>query len=51
MSLISVASMPASAETGPSDVSFKTVLLFSCLGLLASFALMAQGVDLAAGLI
>ncbi len=51
MSMISVASTPESVETGARDASFNTVVLFSCIGLLASFALLMQGVDLAAGLI
>ena len=30
--------------------SFKTILLFCCAGLVASFGLMARGIDLSAGL-
>jgi hypothetical protein len=51
MSMISLAAMPTIAETRFSNSSFKTILLLSCAGLLASFGLMARGIDLSAGLI
>lgn len=51
MSMISLAVMPAAVETGFADSSFKTILLFCCAGLVASFGLMACGIDLSAGLI
>jgi hypothetical protein len=51
MSMISIASMPMRLEARSGDLSFKFVVLFCCVGLVASFALMAQGVDLNAGLI
>ncbi|WP_407183126.1 hypothetical protein [Bradyrhizobium centrosematis] len=51
MSMISLAAMPAGAETRSADSSFKTILLFCCAGLVASFGLMASGIDLGAGLI
>jgi hypothetical protein len=50
MSMISLAAMPAAVETRLADFSFKTILLFSCTGLVASFGLMARGIDLSAGL-
>ncbi|WP_198024668.1 hypothetical protein [Bradyrhizobium sp. Cp5.3] len=50
MSMISLAAIPAGVETRSGDYSFKAVVLFCCAGLLASFNLMAQGIDLSAGL-
>lgn len=50
VSMISLAAMPAVVETRFADSSFKTILLFCCTGLVASFGLMAHGIDLAAGL-
>ena len=50
MSMISLAEMPAAVQTPSIDNSFKTIIAFCCLGLLASFSLMAHGVDLSAGL-
>ncbi|WP_247815882.1 hypothetical protein [Bradyrhizobium sp. 40] len=53
MSMISIAAMPATSETRLADSSFssfKTILLFCCTGLVASFGLMARGIDLGAGL-
>ncbi len=50
MSMISLAAMPAAAEARFADSSFKTILLFCCVGLIASFGLMARGIDLSAGL-
>lgn len=50
MSMISVVSMPVATESRSGDVSFKIVLLFCCVGLVASFGLMTQGIDLSAGL-
>jgi hypothetical protein len=50
MSMISLAEMPAAVETQSIDRSFKAIIMFCCLGLLASFSLMAHGVDLSAGL-
>jgi hypothetical protein len=46
MSMISVASMPVAVEARRIDASFKIVLLFCCVGLVASFGLMTQGIDL-----
>ena len=46
MSMISLAEMPAAAEARSADYNFKTILILSCIGLLASFSLMAAGVDL-----
>ena len=50
MSMISLAAMPAAVETRFADTSFKTIVLFCCAGLVASFGLMARGIDLGAGL-
>lgn len=50
MSTISLAAMPAAVETRLADSSFKTILLFCCTGLVASFGLMAHGIDLGARL-
>jgi len=50
MSMISLAALPASVETQSSDYSFRTIVVFCCAGLLASFSLMAHGIDLSAGL-
>ena len=50
MSMISLAEMPAAIETRSADYSFKAILMFCCLGLVASFSLMAHGIDLSAGL-
>jgi hypothetical protein len=50
MSMISLAEMPAAVQTRSIDTSFKAIIIFCCLGLLASFGLMTQGVDLSAGL-
>jgi hypothetical protein len=51
MSMISLAAMPAAVETHSSDYSFKAIIVFCCMGLFASFTLMAHGVDLSAGLV
>jgi hypothetical protein len=51
MSMISLAAMPATVETQSGDHSFKAIIVFCCLGLVASFSLMAHGIDLSAGLI
>ena len=50
MSMISIAAMPAVVETRFADSSFKTILLFCCTGLVASFGLMTYGIELSAGL-
>lgn len=50
MSMISLAEMPAAVQTRSGDSSFKAIVIFCCLGLLASFSLMAHGVDLGATL-
>ena len=50
MSMISLASMPVGVEARPADHAFKTILVFCCIGLVASFSLMARGIDLSAGL-
>jgi len=51
MSMISLAAMPAAVETRFADTSFKTIVLFCCVGLVASFGLMVRGIDLGAGLV
>jgi hypothetical protein len=51
MSMISLAAMPAAVETRFADTSFKTIVLFCCVGLVASFGLMVRGIDLSAGLV
>jgi hypothetical protein len=50
MSMISLAEIPAVIDTHSSDYSFKAIIIFCCAGLFASFSLMAQGIDLSAGL-
>jgi hypothetical protein len=50
MSMISLTAIPADLETQSSDYSFKAIIVFCCMGLFASFSLMAHGVDLSAGL-
>lgn len=50
MSMISLAAISVGIEAQPSDYSFKAIVAFCCVGLVASFAVMAQGVDLSAGL-
>jgi hypothetical protein len=50
MSMISLAEMPAAVQTQSADYSFKAIIVFCCLGLIASFGLMAHGIDLGAGL-
>ena len=50
MSMISLTAIPAAVETQSGDYSFKAIIAFCCMGLLASFSLMAHGVDLSAGL-
>lgn len=51
MSMISLAAMPAAVETRIADSSFKIILLFCCVGLVASLGVMARGIDLGAALI
>lgn len=51
MSMISLATMPATVDARLADSSIKIILLFCCTGLLASFSLMAHGIDLGAALI
>jgi hypothetical protein len=51
MSMISLAAIPVAVETRFADSSFKIILLFCCMGLVASVGLMARGIDLSAGLI
>ncbi|WP_441236254.1 hypothetical protein [Bradyrhizobium sp. 930_D9_N1_4] len=51
MSMISLAAMPAAVEMRFANSSFKTILLFCCMGLVASFGLMARGIDIGAGLV
>lgn len=51
MSMISLAAMPAAVETRFANSSFKTILLFCCVGVVASLGLMAHGIDVGAGLI
>jgi hypothetical protein len=50
MSMVSMAEIPAVIDTQSSDYSFKAIIIFCCAGLFASFSLMAQGIDLSAGL-
>jgi hypothetical protein len=50
MSAISLAEMPAAVQTKSGDYSFKAIVIFCSMGLLASISLMAHGVDLSAGL-
>lgn len=50
MSMISLAEMPAAIQTRSTDYSLKAIVIFCCAGLLASFSLMAYGIDLSAGL-
>lgn len=51
MSMISLAEMPAAIQTRLNDYSLKAIVIFCCAGLLASFSLMAHGIDLSAGLV
>ena len=48
MSMISLVSAPIGVESSSADHSFATILLFACVGLVASFGLMAMGVDVSA---
>ncbi|UVO40715.1 hypothetical protein KUL72_19180 [Bradyrhizobium arachidis] len=48
--MISLAEMPAAVQTRSNDYSFKAIVIFCCLGLVASVSLMAHGVDISAGL-
>ncbi|GGI24199.1 hypothetical protein GCM10010987_28190 [Bradyrhizobium guangdongense] len=50
MSTISLAEMPAAVSTKSGDYSFKAIVIFCSMGLLASISLMAHGIDLSAGL-
>lgn len=50
MSMISLAEMPAAIQIRPTDYSLKAIIIFCCAGLLASFSLIAHGIDLSAGL-
>lgn len=50
MSMISLAEMPAAIQTRSTDHSLKAIIIFCCAGLLASFSLMAHGIDLSASL-
>jgi hypothetical protein len=43
--VISIVSVP---ETAADDQSFKTITLFSCVGLVVSLCLMVVGIDLGA---
>lgn len=49
MSMISLAEMPAAVQSRSTDYSFKAIIIFCSAGLLASFSLIAHGVDLSAG--
>ena len=51
MSMISLAAMPAGADIRSTDFNFKTIVLLSCIGLVASFGLMAAGVDISAAFV
>jgi hypothetical protein len=48
MATLSMVSMRSVSETQADDHSLKTIVLFSCLGLVASLCLMTFGVDLSA---
>jgi hypothetical protein len=48
MTVISIVSVP---EVTAGDQSFKTIALFSCLGLVASLCVMVAGIDLSPALI
>ena len=50
MSMISLVAAPVSIEARGTDHSFATIILVCCAGLVASFGLMAHGIDLSAGL-
>ena len=50
MSMISLAETPAVVQVRSIDYSCKAIVIFCCAGLVASFSLMAQGIDLSAGL-
>ncbi|MBC9880353.1 hypothetical protein G8O24_23790 [Bradyrhizobium sp. INPA01-394B] len=50
MSTISLAETPSAVEVRSIDHSFKAIVIFCCAGLVASFGLMAHGIDLSAGL-
>jgi len=49
MTTVSIVSMGSVSETPAHDHSFKTIVLFCCVGLIASLCLMTFGVDLSAG--
>jgi hypothetical protein len=49
MTAISIVSMRSVAETQANDHSPKTIVLFCCLGLVASLCLVTLGMDLGAG--
>lgn len=48
MSVVSIVAVPGAASD---DQSFKTIVLFSCIGLFVSFCLMVGGIDLGAALV
>ncbi|MBK3663348.1 hypothetical protein JJE66_19240 [Bradyrhizobium diazoefficiens] len=48
--MISLAEMPAAIQTRSTDYSFKAIVIFCCAGLLASFSLVAHGIDISVGL-
>jgi hypothetical protein len=48
MTAVSIVSISSVAETRADDDSFKTILLFCCVGLIASLGLMTLGIDLGA---
>ena len=50
MSMLSLAAMPAGIQARSIDNSFKIIVLLCSVGLVASFSLMARGIDLSAGL-
>ena len=49
MTAVSIVSISSVAETRVDDDLFKTILLFCCVGLIASLGLMTLGIDLGAG--
>jgi hypothetical protein len=49
MTTVSMVSMRPISEALADDYSFRTMTLFSCIGLAASLCLMTLGVDLSVG--
>jgi len=49
MTTVSIASMHSVSAGRANDQSPKTIVLFCCVGLVASFCLMTFGIDMSAG--